>query len=593
MPIQATTYSFRFPQKLNQYNKYQINSSPVNSNEISKLSTVQPNLHIVNMILLTKLSVCCYFKEIMYLERLLSLCKEHKVAIIGLGQENLQFIEWLVNTAKLPISQILLADQRVFDTSQGTLAPFKNYPDHIFSGPAYLDILKDESVKMVFKAPGIWSLKPEFKEFRRKNGNDSIHSSLVFFFEKYRKQIISVTGTKGKSTTSSLLNHLLTSSKKITSHYCGNTTNISPYQFWTDLSEEIDTDKYFVIETSSFQLQDIAFAQISAAYGIITNYFVDHQDQHQNPEEYWKAKDAVFNFQLEGETTLITQTVETHTQSKNNMSSTVIITPILAHEIAANFVTSLQGIHNQSNLSQAIITYLSIIDQSLNIRNKKELLSVVKANKHNLQNALDTYKPLAHRQEIFGFFTSKIAIKTRKSNKVLSLTVSFVDDGAATEPDAVVAAINTLTSSPNQYIWLFIAGKDKGGDLANLSKTILDTQLMNRLYKIHYCGQIGQNLLSNIYQSLGISNRSEIESFKQTVIDELTTKVQIVHDFEKWLTDQVSQLEEVGDQDKISKLLAADIKLNITLSPCGSSFDEFSSYKERCLWFKSRVSKLE
>lgn len=529
----------------------------------------------------------------MYLEKLLSLPSNEKIGIIGLGQENLQFIDWLLHVVNIKPSQILLADQREINLSNPILQDFKNIQDNIFSGDNYLDILKQSKLNIAFKAPGIWSLKPEFEEFRNKHGKDSIQSSLVFFYERYREQIITVTGTKGKSTTSSLLNHFLQNSQIVTSHYCGNTTNISPYQFWTNINQKINSTEYFVVEASSFQLQDLAFATISSHFGIITNYYIDHQDQHGTPIEYWKAKDTVYKYQKYGEITLITESVLDHSQSKKSFDNTALISSNLAHEIASRFSSSLEGSHNESNITQAVLVYLKVIDNKFDLTQKVQILSHLQTHQQTIQKSLDSYKPLSHRQEVFDTFTSSIIIKTKNFEKSLSLTVRFIDDGAATEPDAVVAAIKTLTDKANQYIWLFIAGKDKGGDLTNISQSILDTQLINRLYKINYTGEVGQHLLSNIYKMLGANLTPMRETFKQAVTDNLTSKTTIVSGFEHWITDQIAQLKEINDLTMIESITSQDIELNIVLSPCGSSFDEFDSYKERCLWFQKQVQSIK
>jgi UDP-N-acetylmuramoyl-L-alanine---L-glutamate ligase len=528
----------------------------------------------------------------MYLEKLLSLPKSHKIAIIGLGQENIQFLEWLLDVIKIDAAQILIADKNKIDTVNPTLKDFEINTQNIFSGDNYMDILKEPNLHMVFKTPGIWSLMSEFEVFRSKNGQDSIQNSMVFFYEKYRDQIISITGTKGKSTTSSLLNHLLQNSGKVTSYYCGNTTNISPYQFWTNPVQEVNPNEYFVVEVSSFQLQDLAYAAISSKHGIITNYYVDHQDQHNKPEEYWKAKDTIFSYQKAGEITLITDSVLLKTQTKDRLDNTFTITSELSHEIASLFHTSLAGAHNESNVSQAIFVYLQIIDRGFSIDSHVQLLNTAKQQKKKIQSALDSYKPLSHRQEVVGAFSSQIKVKTKSIQKLLNLTVCFIDDGAATEPDAVIAAIKTLTAKANQYIWLFIAGKDKGGDLTSVAHSILDTQLANGLYKINYTGEVGQHLLSNIYKLLGAELTPDRETFHEAIENNLSSKIKIVSDFEQWIGDQITQLEEIGSYDTIKEILANDLELNITLSPCGSSFDEFSSYKERCLWFQKQVKNL-
>lgn len=528
----------------------------------------------------------------MYLEKLLSLPAKDKIGIIGLGQENMQFVEWLLNTLKIKPSKILLADQREIDLSNPLFHEFNKFQHNIFSGNDYLDILKQPSLNIIFKAPGIWSHKPEFEEFRNKHGKDSIQSSLVFFYERYRDQIITVTGTKGKSTTSSLLNHFLQNSQVVISHYCGNTTNISPYQFWTHLNQEVNPAEYFVVEASSFQLQDLAFASISSRYGVITNYYIDHQDQHGTPIEYWRAKDTIFKYQKDGEITLITQSVLDNTQSKENLNKTILVSSDLAHEIVIDFDSLLKGAHNESNIAQALLMYLKIVNDNFDPNQKALIISNIQNCHQDIQKSLNSYKPLSHRQEVFSTFASPIVIKTQNFERSLSLTVRFIDDGAATEPDAVVAAIKTLTYKSNQYIWLFIAGKDKGGDLTNIAQNILDVQLANRLYKINYTGEVGQNLLSNIYKILGANLTPGRETFKEAVRNNLVSKAIIILDFEHWIADQVAQLKEINDLAMIESITSQDIELNIVLSPCGSSFDEFGSYKERCMWFQDEIRKI-
>ena len=529
----------------------------------------------------------------MYLQKLLDLKQTDKVAVVGLGQENLQFLDWLINIVKFDVTRIYIADQKSVNLSNPILKNFLLSPENIFSGENYLECLKLDDVKMVFKAPGVWSLKPEFCSFRDRVGDDSIHSSLVFFFERYREQIIAITGTKGKSTTSSLLNHLLSLSSDITSHYCGNTTNISPYQFWTELEQPIKLNEFFVVEASSFQLQDLRFAKISPKYGIITNYFIDHQDQHAKPEEYWAAKDTVFEFQTPSDTTLVTKSVIDHSQSNSAEKLTTVVSPELAHKIVDGLQTTLQGEHNVLNIAQAILMYLTIITKkTIEISNLSEISLLVESERVNIQKSLNTYQPLAHRQEIFAQFSSNIEIKTKKMNRSISLKVRFVDDGAATEPDAVIAAINTLTSNSNQYIWLFLTGVDKGIMLEHITQTIIETQFKNQLFQIHYCGQVGQNILSYIFKQYGQKDQAPLEVFKPIVYIHLQSKAQIVTEFTKWLNDKVMQLEEIHESDKINTLLSQDIELNIALSPCGASFDEFENYQERSEWFKNHINTL-
>jgi len=256
-----------------------------------------------------------YYKKLIDLKT-----SNQKIAIFGLGQENRQFLFWLLDSINYPIESILLFDEGLdldkfleLFSQEFQLDLIGKLPkENLFFDKKCLKQIKNSEISWVFKSPGIWSLKPEFVNLRKKYGNWFVTSGLVFFVEKYRNQIIGVTGTKGKTTTSSMLVHLLDGFKQnnYKAHYCGNTTGISPYKYWTnqdnlDLENNLNLktknkqglDEIFVVELSSFQLQDLGFAKISPKYALITNYFVDHLDQHGSVQEYWHSKDQIFSHQ--------------------------------------------------------------------------------------------------------------------------------------------------------------------------------------------------------------------------------------------------------------------------------------------------------
>ncbi len=118
----------------------------------------------------------------MYLEKITSLKSNQKIALVGLGKELDQFLTWLVEVLKLPAEQIILADQHSENLDLGKYVAFEKV-----SGPEYLQVLKNAEVEYVFKAPGIWSLAPEFIEFRATKGQYCVLSSLIFFFRSFSR----------------------------------------------------------------------------------------------------------------------------------------------------------------------------------------------------------------------------------------------------------------------------------------------------------------------------------------------------------------------------------------------------------------------
>ena len=149
---------------------------------------------------------------------LLEEIRNKKIVIVGLGTENLQFLQWLKKVVQFKLENIFLADQQQEGFRENLKTKlFKLGFSHkevvlllnnLSNGKNYLKILENPEIEWVIKSPGIWSLSPEFVEFRGRKSPYRVVSSLCFFFEKFRSQIVAITGTKGKSTTSNLTNHI-------------------------------------------------------------------------------------------------------------------------------------------------------------------------------------------------------------------------------------------------------------------------------------------------------------------------------------------------------------------------------------------------
>ena len=429
--------------------------------------------------------------------------KNQKIGIVGFGLENQQFVKWLLSQE--------ITDIMVFDKNDCTKKALEFGIKNVIWGQNYLQNLRDCDI--IFKAPGIYSKLPEFEEFRETG--KLVLSSLQYFFDKFGDKIIAVTGTKGKTTTSSLITHLLSKSNK-TVHYCGNTTGISPYQFWEE------KDAIFVVELSSFQLQDLQ--NINPKVSVVTNYYLDHQDQHISPQEYWASKDRIFEFQTSDNFSVLNTQISSHSNMQT-LAQKILVNQKLVGFVASRVQSPLLGEHNRYNLTIALASVLIFLTGDFDISGLD----------NSWTTKLQDYKAVEMRLEKFA-----------QNDKV-----AVYDDGAATEPQAVISAIKALTNN-DQKLWLWISGKDKGGDLQELADLI--KSIGDRI-RVEYCGEVGQNLA----KLLGVNCQ------KQSLKEKL---------------------------DDLQKLGLGDFEGNICLSPCGSSFDEFDNYKQRSAFWKSAFKSL-
>ena len=504
------------------------------------------------------------------------------IVVLGLGTENRQFLEWAIKVVGIDPKTFVLADQQEISTEKLQRMQFFDEAagfarEQTYFGKDYLDALRLESVEYVIKAPGIWSEAKSLQEFRARKGEDRVISSLHFFFEKFQDQIIGVSGTKGKTTTAGLIAHILNELIGYEGIYCGNSTNVSPYQFWDTLEAKIPAESYFVVELSSFQLQDLGRSKLSPGRAVLTNYFVDHLDQHANKDEYWHAKDNIYLHQSEPRLFVTAQLPE-YVQAR----AQGIITAEGTEALLGSLDVPLLGEHNRTNLALALLTIADVTED--------EAGELVTLEQEKIQRALDSFENLPYRLELVR--EEQLRITLADSPK--SLRLRFINDGAATEPEAVGAAIAAATEKENEYLWIQFTGKDKGVDPEPVILELLRVQTQNQLYRVDYCGEIGQRILQLTYEKMKVPLEVDREEFRSVAKEALESLEQIRRDFEAWLQETYANLVSIEAEVESEQIReASGYTLNIVLSPCGSSFDEFENYIDRSEFWNKLVTALK
>ena len=208
-------------------------------------------------------------------KQIINKLKDKKIAILGFGKEGkstYNFIRRYLNKKKLTI--IDKVKQEIND----------EYVD-IISGENYLEGLY--KYDLIIKSPGI-----TLKDIDISNFKDRITSQLELVLEVYRKNIIGITGTKGKSTTTSLIYEIIKDQRDKV-FILGNIGN--PL---LDRVEEYDENSILVIEMSSDQLE---FVDKSPHIAIILNLFEDHLDHAGTIEHYHDSKMNIFKYQDEND----------------------------------------------------------------------------------------------------------------------------------------------------------------------------------------------------------------------------------------------------------------------------------------------------
>ncbi len=205
--------------------------------------------------------------------------KEKNILVLGLGVSNRPLVRLLLSYGcrvtgcdRTPREKL---DAEVLELEQAGCA--------LQVGDGYLDGL---SADIVFRTPGMHPENPALQQLRQ--GGAAVTSEMEIFFEVCPCKIIAVTGSDGKTTTTTLIAELLKAAGK-TVWLGGNIgTPLLP------LVPQMTENDVAVVELSSFQLMDM---RRSPSVAVITNLAPNHLDVHKDMEEYIQAKTNIFNFQ--------------------------------------------------------------------------------------------------------------------------------------------------------------------------------------------------------------------------------------------------------------------------------------------------------
>lgn len=249
------------------------------------------------------------------------------------------------------------------------------------------------------------------------------------FFSLVKGITIGITGTKGKSTTASLI-HAILCEAKISSYLVGNIGEpmINALRF--------DSSKtHYVCELSSYQLEDIEY---SPHISIIINFFPEHMDHHGNTELYLKAKLRIAQKSKSSDFFIFNPRFpELVAYSKSIHGQSI---PIMQKLPFSKNKVSLLGKHNEENLRIALT-----VGSLLHIPHS------------TMERAIKKFKALPHRLEYIGRYKE----------------ISFYDDAISTTPESTIAAVNSLSAIGA----IFLGGLDRGYDFSKLVNTIITKRI--------------------------------------------------------------------------------------------------------------------
>ncbi|MBI2042543.1 MAG: hypothetical protein HYT21_02255 [Candidatus Nealsonbacteria bacterium] len=313
--------------------------------------------------------------------------KDKKILILGFGREGRDTLKFLKKL--FPRKKIDIADQK-FD---------KNY----------LEKTKDYDV--IIKSPGI-----PFKSLRT-TGVRKLTTQTEIFFDNCPGKIIGVTGTKGKSTTASMIYAILKAGN-IRSELIGNIGK--PV---LSLLAKTAPEKIFIYELSSFQLTNL---KTSPHIAVLLNIYPEHLDYYRSFKEYVQAKANIAKYQKKSDYLIY--------NSENAQIKTIV-------ELSKAKKIPIKGQYYQLDIEAA-----------------KRVGEIFQIPPRKVELAIRNFKFLPHRLEYIGRFKG----------------IKFYNDSLATVPEATIGALNHLGDDIQTLI---LGGFDRGLNFKKLAESIAKSKV--------------------------------------------------------------------------------------------------------------------
>lgn len=403
--------------------------------------------------------------------------KSSKIAILGLGVSNIPLLEYLHN---------LGCDVVVFNTKpldKNLKDKLNIYKIKYYNEENAFDYL--HGFDIIFRSPSILPTRKELVIAKEEGA--VITSEIRELLHLAPCKVIGVTGSDGKTTTTTLINEIL----KANSYHTFLGGNIGTPLF-TKLSE-MKKEDIIVLELSSFQLMDM---DISPDISIITNIAENHLDIHSSFEEYIDAKKNIFKYQ-DNKGILVTNADneitnkfkgngETRYFSRSKQTNYFYTDGTYIYYNGKKILNKndikLRGIHNLENIATALTAVIDLIDLDKSIE------------------VIKNFNGVEHRLEF-----------VREINNV-----KWYNDSVSSSPTRTIAGLYSY----DENIVLIAGGYDKHLDYTNIAKPILD-----KVTKLILMGDTKEKIYNAVTTSVMNPN---IEIYKCNTLQEVVDKAKEV-----------------------------------------------------------------
>ena len=460
----------------------------------------------------------------MTFDRYLSNLHGKRIGVIGAGVSNVPLIDTLLDAG----CDVSVCDMRS-ETEMGDLPErLSDRGVKLHAGAGYLDNLDFD---VIFRTPGLHPFTTQLAQAKARGAK--LTSEMEAFFEVCPCKIVAVTGSDGKTTTTTIISELL-KAQGYTVHLGGNIG----MPLFSKLPDMKETD-FAVLELSSFQLHSM---QCSPDVAVITNISPNHLDVHPDMRDYVDAKKMIYKNQKSG-ARLVLNADDSYTEE--------LLADIGDREV---MLFSRRHTVNRGAFLENGILCLTDNDGTKEVVSSADIRI---PGLHNVENYLAAFAATA------GLVSAENCAKVAKDfggvSHRLELVrelrgVKYYNDSIASSPSRTIAGLRSFEEKPI----LIAGGKDKGVSFEELGE-----EIVRKVKALFLTGLTARTIEAAVKNAPGY--------------DENILPVYVIEEF----ADTIKAAHEYAAEGDV-----------VLLSPACTSFDRFKNFAERGDTFRNIVSEL-
>ncbi len=453
--------------------------------------------------------------------------KDREILVIGMARSGMAAAQLL---AEMGAAKITVADRKPAGELQVETARLKRYPAvEVITGGTSPGLVAS-TMSMIIKSPGVPSDLDIFKQAA--SLGVPVYSEVELAYAFLKAPLVGVTGTNGKTTTTSLITAMLKEARFDPVVSAGNIGN--PL---CGVVGSVDAQGFIVAELSSFQLENID--RLRPLVAVFLNFAEDHMDYHKNIEQYFAAKARIIENQLDSDYAVLNASDHRVAALEDQCKSRVLWFDAAPVE---------KGI----GIKEGWVTLFNTGCEPVRICPRKEISL---PGEHNLENALAAataaWAAGADPEAIAAVLRSFKAIEHRLEYVATINGVDYINDSKGTNPGSTMKALQSFSGRRKILI---AGGKERGSDFSELAGMIA-----GEVESLILFGET-KALLARAVEGAGFNN--------YTIVADLEEAVRSAH-------------KEAEPEDIV------------LLSPACASWDMFPSYEVRGDLFKKLVKDLK